>query len=100
MERGLTDRRQFVEQQLFNIEVRLERARNELELAEGQLVTFRAQVRAAEERRAASETPIADRVCAAAQERLTAIATSTDRVRQLVDDLERTKDGLFAKLVG
>jgi hypothetical protein len=100
MERGLTDRRLFVEQQLFDVEVRLERARNELELAEGQLHAVSAQAVAAEKRRAASEIPVADRDCAAAQERLTAIVTSTDHARRLVRDLEHTRDGLFAKLVG
>ena len=99
MERGLTDRRLFVEQQLFGLQVRLDRARNELEVAEGQLIALSAQLMVAEQRRSASEIPIADRACAAVHERLSAISVSTDHARRLVDELEHTRDGLFAKLV-
>ena len=100
MGRELTNRRAFVEQQLFDVQLRLERARVALEVAEFHVGALREDASAAEARRHAAETPLADRACAAVRERLAAMAESAARAREVVLDLERTKDGLLDKLVG
>ena len=100
MRRELTDRRHFAEQQLFGVQRRLERARVALEVVEHQLVALSADALEQAARRDQSETPVADRACSAARERLATMTVHEALAREAVLELERTKDELLDKLVG
>ena len=100
MRRDLTDRRHFAEQQLFDVQRRLERARVALEVVEHQLAALSADALEKTARRDQSETPVADRACAAARERLATMTVHAALAREAVLELERTKDELLDKLVG
>ncbi|HVB05907.1 MAG TPA: hypothetical protein VNF07_06655 [Acidimicrobiales bacterium] len=96
---GLTDRT-VVEQRLFDVHARLERARNELALAEERALLAGAAAEEARNRMAVSETPLAHREWCEARRRRTQLLDHAAAAGALVSELEESRDELLGKLVG
>jgi hypothetical protein len=96
----LTDRRAFVEQRLFEVQVEIERARNEVEFVELQLAGVEGSAVAAVARLEMAETALAARVCATARVRLAQMRTAAQSAQQRLGTLESARDDLLAKLLG
>lgn len=97
---GLTDRRLLVEQRLFDVHARLERARGELALVEEQARRADDAATEAHARAAASETPLASSEWCEARRRREQLVGQANTARAAVAELEATRDELLGKLVG
>jgi hypothetical protein len=96
----LTDRRAFVELRLFEVEVEIDRARNEVEYVELQLAALEEHATAAVARLGVAETPVADHACANARIRLSKMRSAAQVAHQRLVALETARDDLLGKLVG
>ena len=96
----LTSRRAFTEQRLFEVQVEIERARNEVELIEFHLSDLEGHAHTAVERLGVAETPVADVAWATARGRLAQMRSAAEIARKQLEDLESTRDDLLSKLVG
>jgi hypothetical protein len=96
----LTDRRAFVEQRLFEVQVEIERARNEVELIGYQLADLEEAATDAVMRLEMAQTPVADKACSTARGRLTQIRFAAQLATQRLGALEAARDDLLSKLVG
>jgi hypothetical protein len=96
----LTDRRAFVEQRLFEVQVEIERARNEVEFIGYQLADLEGAATNAVMRLEVAETPVADRASSTARGRLAQIRYAAQLATQRLGALEAARDDLLAKLVG
>ncbi len=97
---GLTDRRLLVEQRLFDVHARLERARGELAILAEQLLLADEVAEEAHERMAASETPLAHGEWCEARRRRAQLLECQLAAQGAVDGLEASRDELLGKLVG
>lgn len=96
----LTDRRAFVEQRLFDVQLEIERARNEVEFVEHQLAGVEGSATAAVARLTLAETPVAARACSTARGRLAQMRAAAQLAQQRLGTLESARDDLLAKLLG
>jgi hypothetical protein len=96
----LTNRRAFVEQRLFDIQVEIERAQNEVEFVELQLATVQDSANLAVARLELAETPVADRACTTARSRLAEMRAAAELAQQHLGTLVSARDDLLAKLLG
>jgi hypothetical protein len=96
----LTDRRAFVEQRLFDLQVEIERARNEVEYIALQLSDLEDDATVAVERLGVAETPLADYACSTARGRLAQMRSAASIAEQRLVALETARDDLLSKLVG
>jgi hypothetical protein len=96
----LTDRRLLVEQRLFACLAQLERAREELGVAEERYREAAIALGEACNRRAAAETPLADGEWCRARRREERRRQFVSALRHDVDELEGVRDELLARLVG
>lgn len=88
-----------VERRLFEVHERLVKARQELAIAEEQLLVFNETADDAHIRSLVSETPLADQEWHEAQRHAEAMQRGRDAARARVEELERTQDELLSKLV-
>ncbi len=95
----LSDSRQKTERRLFDVHARLERARNELAIAEEQLAVVEEVAEEAHIRSLVSETPLADRAWCDAKRHADAMRRATDAARVTVAELERAQDELIGRLI-
>jgi hypothetical protein len=95
----LGDPRQRAERRLFDVNARLERARNELAVAEEQLAVLEQDAEEAHVRSLVSETPLADRAWCDAKRHADAMRRALESSRSNVAELERTQDDLISKLI-
>jgi hypothetical protein len=95
----LSDSRQKTERRLFDVHARLERARNELAIAEEQLAVVEEVAEEAHIRSLVSETPLADRAWCDAKRHADAMRRATDAARATVAELERAQDELIGRLI-
>jgi hypothetical protein len=99
VESRLTDRRAFVEQRLFEVQVEIERARNEVEFINYQLADLEERATDAVLRLEVAQTPVADRASSTARGRLAQIRFAAQTATQRLGALEATRDDLLSKLV-
>jgi chromosome segregation ATPase len=95
----LGDSRQRAERRLFDVNARLERARNELAVAEEQLAVLDEDAEEAHVRSLVSETPLADRAWCDAKRHADAMRRALDAARSKVAELERAQDDLISRLI-
>jgi chromosome segregation ATPase len=95
----LGDSRQRSERRLFDVHARLERARNELAVAEEQFAVVEEAAEEAHIRSLVSETPLADRAWCDAKRHADAMRRALEAARATVGELERTQDELISRLV-
>jgi hypothetical protein len=100
MTSGLTDRRAFAEQRLFEVQVEIARVENEVELIEVQLGDLDRHAQLAAARLVAAETPVADVARSAARGRLAQMQVAAEVARERLASLRVARDDLLAKLVG
>lgn len=93
------DSRQKTERRLFDVNARLERARNELAVAEEQLAVVEDMAEEAHVRSLVSETPLADREWCEAKRHADAMRRALETTRIRVAELERAQDDLIERLV-
>jgi hypothetical protein len=99
MAQRLTDRRTFVEQQLFDVQMEIERARHELEVADQRLAAVETCATDAAARLGVAETPLASDARVSARVALLECRAAATSARARLDSLESARDGLLDRLL-
>ena len=91
--------RSLIERRLFEVNRRLQQAREELAVLDEQLAVFVEAADEARMRALVSETPLADREHRDAQKHADAMARSRADLVSSIRELERTRDDLLDRLL-